>query len=172
MGCGVITPIYRWEQRVQNVRMLQVKELGEESWVEARRFGLQNLWYFFLFPLNLVILAEIEKKTKPICLFPGGAGSCCMNGPAQSWGTGLPASARALTMAGLLLWAWASTLVLVAVAMGFSVLSGSWFPRKHGDLPGPGIEPVSLPWQADSQPWHHQEVPDDILFVLSVSGTV
>ena len=44
--------------------------------------------------------------------------------------------------------------------LGFSSC-GTWaqLPRSLWDLPGPGIEPVSLHWQTDSQPLDHQGSP-------------
>lgn len=62
--CGVITPVYRWEQRVQNVRMLQVKELVNGD-LESKPGGLDSRTHdisVFFSPLNLVILAEVKKK--------------------------------------------------------------------------------------------------------------
>ena len=40
------------------------------------------------------------------------------------------------------------------------VVRGLSCSTARGNLPGPGIEPVSLPWEAGSYPLYHQESPE------------
>lgn len=69
------------------MRIFQVKELGNGD-LELKPEGLDSrthdISFFFFFPLNLVILAEIEKKHR--LFISGGAGSWLWRaGLLQSW---------------------------------------------------------------------------------------
>ena len=148
-GCGVITPVYRWEQRVQNVRIFQVKELGNGD-LELKPEGLDSrthdISFFFFFSLKFSYSGRNWKKKSFVHFW-----RCWVLAVAS--GPSPVVVNRGSSLAEV--WEFLTAVVSLVVGcglhtqglqslwhMGFSVLSQK-LPHSTWDLPGPGIEPVS-----------------------------